>query len=165
MNSFPAPDHFPTEARLLAPAANCHFLHCAKRDVKGAFTALEAWNHALSRPLPLVATAFKIRDAISARFGVHPIGGFTGRHVASVQAGERLDFFLVEESCATRLLLTERAKHLDVMTCLTATPTSAGTEIAITSSVVTHNAFGRAYMLFVGPAHRLIVQHLLRRIG
>lgn len=131
----------------------------------GAFTALAVWNQALSRPLPLVGTAFKIRDAISARFNVHPIGGFTGRQVASVQAGEKLDFFLVEESCPTRLLLTERAKHLDVMTCLTASPTQRGTEIAITSSVVTHNAFGRAYMLPVGLAHRVIVHLLLRRIG
>jgi hypothetical protein len=36
--------------------------------------------------------------------------------------------------------------------------------VTVTASVVTHNAFGRLYMLPVGPAHRLIVDHYLRRV-
>jgi hypothetical protein len=115
--------------------------------------------------MPLLAIAFKIRDAVSARFGVHKIGGFSGRAVETITAGARMDFFLVEEAGPTRLLLTDRAKHLDVMTCVTATALETGTYVAVTSSVVTHNLFGRAYMLPVGLAHRVIVHLLLRRIG
>ena len=36
--------------------------------------------------------------------------------------------------------------------------------MAVISSVITHNRFGRAYMLVVGPAHRLIVRTMLRRL-
>jgi hypothetical protein len=33
------------------------------------------------------------------------------------------------------------------------------------SSVKTHNTFGRIYMMVVGPAHRLIVWAMLRRLA
>jgi hypothetical protein len=36
--------------------------------------------------------------------------------------------------------------------------------LTVTASVLTHNWFGRFYMLPVGPAHRLIVWALMRRL-
>jgi len=36
--------------------------------------------------------------------------------------------------------------------------------LTITSSVITHNTFGRLYMLSVGPAHKLIVNRLMTRL-
>lgn len=52
-----------------------------------------------------------------------------------------------------------------MLTCVTATPEGTGTRVAITSSVRTHNLFGRAYMIPVGPAHKLIVAVMLRRLA
>jgi hypothetical protein len=121
---------------------------------------LQAWNTIMASPQPLLRAAFKVRDAISSRFGVKRIGGFTGQPVSEVVAGQYLDFFLVEEASPTRLVLTERDRHLDVMTCIS----SAGSVITITSSVITHNRFGRAYMVPVGIAHRVIVRNMLNRL-
>ena len=123
-------------------------------------TPLEAWNLALAGAQPVLRAAFRVRDAVSARFGVKRIGGFSGVPKTSVEVGEHLDFFLVEHAAPDVLVLTERDRHLDVMTCIS----TQGRELTITSSVVTHNAFGRAYMLPVGPAHKLIVNWMLRRI-
>ena len=114
----------------------------------------------MAAPLPGMALAFRIRDAVSARFGVAPIGGFSGRPAAAPEVGARLDFFLVEGVAPDQLVLTARDRHLDVMISVD----SQGPELAITASVVTHNRFGRAYMLPVGPAHRLIVWLMLRRL-
>ena len=86
------------------------------------------------------------------------IGGFGEVAAANVQPGDRLDFFLVEHAAPDLLVLTERDRHLDVMTCIS----TAGTRVAIVSSLLTHNLFGRAYMLVVGPAHKLIVWNMLR---
>lgn len=124
-------------------------------------TPLQAWNLIMAEPQPVLRLAFRLRDAISARFGVRRIGGFSGLARESVQTGDRLDFFAVEEASETRLVLTERDRHLDVMTCIT----TEGNRLTITSSVQVHNAFGRAYMLPVGPAHRLIVSGMLRRLA
>ena len=119
---------------------------------------LAAWNLALAGAQPVLRAAFRVRDAISARFGAKQIGGFSGVPKTSVEVGEHLDFFLVEHAAPDLLVLTERDRHLDVMTCIS----TAGTRVAIVSSVLTHNLFGRAYMLVVGPAHKLIVWNMLR---
>lgn len=122
--------------------------------------ALEAWTIMTGEPGVAMRLAFKLRDAVSARFGVKRIGGFSGARRDHVAAGDRLDFFLVEQAAPHMLVLTARDRHLDVMICLT---TSAGSA-TITASVVTKNAFGTVYMMPVGPAHRLIVARHLRRL-
>ncbi|MVA36340.1 DUF2867 domain-containing protein [Agrobacterium vitis] len=125
-----------------------------------AITPLEAWNLMTAEPQPLMRLAFKTRDTISALFGVKRIGGFSGARRETVKVGDRLDFFLVEHSSPDILVLTERDRHLDVMICLSI----ADRVLTITSSVITHNAFGRIYMLPVGPAHKLIINSDLRRL-
>lgn len=162
--TYPAGLSAPLEARLLAPEAQCDFVDCRDTWVPGRYTALQAWNTVMAQPLPGVALAFKIRDWVSSRFGVKRIGGFSGQVKEAICAGDMLDFFLVEEITDERLLLSERDRHLDVLTCVTAIPDEDGTRLSITSSVVTHNRFGRAYMLPVGPGHKILVSLMLRRL-
>jgi hypothetical protein len=148
---------------------NIHILACETElnyfDSQSIFlprflTPLEAWNMIMSKPQPLLKMAFKVRDAISSRFGVKRIGGFTERKKDNVTVGEMLDFFVVEYISDKALVLTERDKHLDVMTCVS----TDGQTLSITSSVQTHNLFGRAYMIPVGIAHKLIVSYMLKRL-
>lgn len=163
--TFPGPAGFPSAARLLAPAECCDFRDTARITLPGDWNALDLWNAIMARLPPGLGLAFRLRDAVSARFGVRPIGGFSGARHETIAPGARLDFFLVEESLPERLLLSARDRHLDVLTCVTACQVPGGTEAAITSSVVTHNAFGRLYMLPVGPAHRLLVRWMLDRLS
>lgn len=146
--------------RLLGPAETLSFLDSRSVTLPRALTPLEAWNAMMATPLPLISQAFALRDAISARFGVRRIGGFSGRKRDRVAVGDRLDFFLVEDVAPEALTLTERDRHLDVMTCISV----QGTRLTVTSSVRTHNLFGRAYMLVVGPAHKVIVRSMLARL-
>lgn len=157
------PDHHLLDAsgtRTLAPPGGLDFLHARSLELPAPMTPLQAWTALMAQPLPLIGLAFRIRDAISARFGVKRIGGFSGARKDSVQAGDRLDFFLVEHVDDQVMALTERDRHLDVMTCITTT----GGRLVITASVRTHNSYGRAYMLLVGPAHRVIVAAMLTRL-
>ena len=147
-------------ARLVAPRAALAYHDRQTITLPRPLAPVEAWDRIMAAPLPGMALAFRIRDAVSARFGVAPIGGFSGRTAAAPEVGARLDFFLVEGVAPDQLVLTARDRHLDVMISVD----SQGPELAITASVVTHNRFGRAYMLPVGPAHRLIVWLMLRRL-
>ena len=151
----------PPDADLVASPERLDFLDSQSLALTTPLTAVEAWNQVMERPLPLLALAFRIRDAISARFGVQRIGGFSGDRQTQPQVGQMLDFFMVERATPQMLTLTARDRHLDVMTCVT----SRDGRLAITASVVTHNWFGRVYMLPVAPAHRLIVWAMLRRLG
>lgn len=147
-------------ARLVAPRAALAYHDRQTITLPRPLAPVEAWNRIMAAPLPGMALAFRIRDAVSARFGVARIGGFSGRPAAAPEVGARLDFFLVEGVAPDQLVLTARDRHLDVMISVD----SQGPELAITASVVTHNRFGRANMLPVGPAHRLIVWLMLRRL-
>ncbi len=144
----------------LGPRAELDYFDERSIDLPVPMAPLEAWNRMLSEPLPLLRLAFRIRDAISARFGVKRIGGFSSRQRTEVKAGDMLDFFLVEHADPELLVLTERDRHLDVMTSIS----TRQNRLTITSSVITHNGFGRAYMIPVGIAHRIIVNRMLGRL-
>ncbi len=159
----PVPPGFPQGAVSVAPAAELNFLHTGRVMVSGRMTAADVWAAVMSRPLPGLGLAFRLRDAISARFGVKRIGGFSGRRQVPTLGGH-LDFFLVEGLSAQRMILTARDRHLAVMVCVTAVPCGDMTEVGLTASVKTHNRFGKIYMLPVAPAHRLIVRAMLRRL-
>ena len=151
----------PCSAQLIAPLAQLDFLDSQSIPLPRPLTVLQAWDMAMAQPLPGLKLAFRIRDAISTRFGVQPIDGFSGGRKADPAVGDHLDFFLIEALSPTRLALTARDKHLSTMTCVTV----EDQRLAITSSVITHNRFGRAYMLPVAPAHRLIVGQMLGRLA
>ncbi|MFL1501082.1 DUF2867 domain-containing protein [Pseudomonas sp. O64] len=150
----------PPIAHTLRALSELDYYDCRSTLLPVEVTALEAWNIVTAEPGWLFQQAFRIRDAICALFGVKRIGGFSGTRRERVQVGERLDFFLVEHSAPDRLVLTERDRHLDVMICLSISERV----VTVTSSVVTHNAFGRVYMVPVGPVHKLIVNRDLRRL-
>ena len=145
---------------LVAPRETLDFYDARGIDLPHPMTALEGWTLAMRQPLPGVALAFRIRDAISARFGVKRIGGFSGRQDQAPKVGDTLDFFVVERIEPEILTLSERDRHLDVITCIT----THSKRLTITSSVKVHNGFGRLYMIPVAPADKLIVTAILRRI-
>lgn len=146
--------------RVLAPVATLSYFDKQSIKLAQPLSPLQAWNLVMEDPQPLLKIAFKIRDAVSARFGVKAIGGFSGLREDTVSIGDYLDFFLVEYADDNTLVLTERDRHLDVMTCIS----TQARELSITSSVQVHNLFGKAYMVPVGIAHRSIVKNMLRRL-
>lgn len=150
----------PTNITMLGPIKALDYYDSQTRHLPHPTTPLEAWDMIMAHPQPVLKWAFRVRDMISAQFGIQKIGGFSGKPTGAIKVGDRLDFFVVEGISTDALILTARDRHLDVMTCVSAT----GAAITITSSVITHNGFGRAYMLPVGPAHRLIVRGILRRL-
>jgi hypothetical protein len=160
---FAAPAGYPEGAVIVAPQERLNFLHFGKTNVPGIHSATDVWRLAMAKPIPGLRLAFWLRDAISSRFGVARIDGFSGK-AQTIAKGEKLDFFRVEDLQDDAMVLTARDRHLDVMICVTATPAGLATDVGITASVITHNAFGRVYMLPVGPAHKLIVRAMLGRM-
>lgn len=147
--------------QILAPKEELDFFDTQSIQLFGAITPLEAWGFVLSQPKPMLKFAFWIRDSISSMFGAKKIQGFSGIAPNTVEVGQMLDFFLVEFASEEILVLTNRDKHLDVMTCIS----TSNNRLSITSSVKTHNTFGLIYMIPVAPIHRLIVRKDLKMIG
>lgn len=150
-----------TNALILKPVDDLDYFDTQSIELDHTVSPLQAWNLIMQDPQPFLRFAFVIRDAVSSLFGVKRIGGFSGAVAQSIEVGDQLDFFRVEYTDTTALVLTERDRHLDVMTCIS----TRGPTVSITSSVSVHNWFGHAYMLPVGVAHRWIVRGMLRRLA
>jgi len=151
----------PAQARLLAPIRQLDFFDTQSQTLPGPIRALEAWNTIRSQSRAEMRAAFWLRDVISVCFGVKRIEGFSQTEADRLQPGERLDFFLVEQCAPDILTLTARDRHLDVMICICVEDTT----VSITSSVITHNTFGRVYMVPVAVVHRRLVGRSLSRLA
>lgn len=147
--------------QIVRPATELSFLDSQSVTLSHPMTALEAWRQIMGQPMPLIKWAFAIRDAVVSKFGVKRIGGFSGKVPGQVAVGQKLDFFVVEHISDQVLTLTERDRHLDVMTCVSVQDCT----VSITSSVITHNWLGRLYMVPVAPAHKRIVARNLRTLA
>lgn len=146
--------------RVLEQVSGLNYFDSQTVELPHEITPLDVWNLTIKDPRPVLKFAFGVRDAVSAWFGVKKIRGFSGQAAQSATIGEYLDFFLIEYADDTTLALTERDRHLDVMTCIS----TKGATVTITSSVKVHNYFGHAYMVPVGIAHRWIVRSMLGRL-
>ncbi len=149
-----------TNIQTLGPTSELDFFDKQTAVLPHPISPLEAWAIVMSHPMPVMKLAFRVRDAISSLFGVKKIGGFSGVVPETVSVGQKLGFFLVEHISKDVLTLTARDKHLDVMTCIS----TENNALTITSSVKTHNLFGRFYMIPVAPAHKMIVRRNLSQI-
>jgi hypothetical protein len=168
MNIQPARPEPPAGARLVAEPERLNYLHTASRRLNRDMTAFEAYCKTTTHSSVVLRLAFLVRDRISSLFGVQRIRGFEGARPRSAPAvGERLDFFTVEAIGKDQLVLTSRDTHLAVMISIDITSSSADPLARwchITASVETYNAFGKLYMLPVGPAHKLIVWKMLKSL-
>jgi hypothetical protein len=153
----------PPGARLVAAPQALTYLHVDRFVLPERVGAAEAFRIFTRHPPVWLRAAFKVRDALSRPFGVAPIMGFKDDARSEPRVGEKMDFFLVEAASPDQLVLTARDVHLDVMICVDVAPSGQGCDVAITASVVTHNAFGRVYMWVVGPAHRVITASMGRQ--
>ena len=149
-----------TNIRILGAVSNLNYFDTQSTVLPRKVGPLDAWNIMTGHPQPLLKAAFRIRDTVSSFFGVKKIGGFSGRKFDTISVGNHLDFFLVEYVDEECLVLTERDRHLDVMTCISI----QGSTATVTSSVRVLNFFGNLYMIPVGIAHRVIVRRMLNRL-
>lgn len=105
-----------------------------------------------------------VRDAIVTGFGLK-----TARQFKSVDADNkksRIGIFKIYSTTQNEIVMGEDDKHLDFRLSVLCpdTPATSGERRLIVSTVVhCHNRLGRAYIFFIAPFHRLIVQASLRR--
>jgi hypothetical protein len=151
------------ETCLAAARDELDYLHVDRLSLPRRLSAAAAFSVITGDPPAWLRLAFRVRDAVSGLFGVAPIEGFGGATSSEPRPGDKMGFFLVEKSAPDQLVLTSRDRHLDVMICVNARHEGEATDLVITASVKTHNRFGRAYMLAVGPVHRVLSAYLGRR--
>ncbi|WP_340609819.1 DUF2867 domain-containing protein [Xenorhabdus bharatensis] len=136
--------------------------------IKNKTTALTIYNE-MTKKTPLwIRLSFAIRDRISSLAGVEKIHGFSGGHSEeNVREGSSVDFFKITHISDDELCLLSEDIHLTVLVSLNILSSDnqkKDDKVTITASVITHNFFGKMYMIPVSFAHSIIVNSMLRKM-
>ena len=155
----------PKDCALHSHQAGASFADCFFTLVPHSeLSALDVY-HLMAKATPAwVEALMRVRNLVVRAFGLKNLGAMAQVQDGPVQLGQRLGLFEVVSIAPTELVLQDKDRHLNVIVSLQLQPHSAAQDALTLSTVVqTHNALGRAYMFFVGPAHKIIVPAVLRR--
>jgi hypothetical protein len=135
--------------------------------VDAAQSAMDFHLHALAATPRWVDALMGLRNRVVAQFGLKSLGALGAVNRAkpadAYRVGDRVGIFSLRSLAQREVVLEDRDKHLDVKVSVAMRGTGAETRAVVSTVVHLNNRFGRVYMLFVKPVHRLIVPALLRR--
>lgn len=150
---------------IIAPQNELNFYHqdhC--RIQKQNLSAFDVYL-LMTEPNRFLNFCFYLRDVFSRLGGVKAIYGFCEpRPTQPPKPNEKLDFFDVVKNDKNELCLTAIDRHLSVMLHIGLYLEEHVTNIVVTTSVKTHEWFGRLYMQPVSKAHGMIVHHMLKNV-
>lgn len=160
---------FPRESRLQARLPAATYQDAFETELgDGRLTPVQIAARALGATPGWVEGLLALRDRL-----VGPLGLKTVGRLGSVPkpadrppvAGDRLSIFRIETLDDREVVLGIDDSHLDVRISFLKRPKSLRPTYAVCSLVQTHNLLGRAYMIPVGPFHRLLVAMMMRRVA
>lgn len=150
---------------IIAPQNELNFYHQDQCQIsKQNLTAFDVYL-LMTQPNKVLKLCFGLRDLFSRLGGVKPIYGFCEpRPTRPPQPHETLDFFDVVKNEEDELCLTSVDRHLSVMLHIALYQEANMTKIMVTTSVKTHEWFGKLYMYPVSKAHGVIVRYMLKQL-
>jgi hypothetical protein len=132
-------------------------------------TALVVYNEMTKNQPFWLRISFAIRDKISSLAGVKKINGFSGQRLKNIlNEGDYIDFFQIIRISDDELCLEAKDIHLTVLISMNIVANTdqntGGYNVIVTASVITHNFFGKIYMIPVSLTHGFIVRRSLARV-
>ncbi|AOM39865.1 DUF2867 domain-containing protein [Xenorhabdus hominickii] len=139
-----------------------------KAFIGNKVTALDVYNK-MTQEIPLwLRISFTIRDKISSLSDVKKIHGFSGNNLKETpRDGSYIDFFKIERISDDEMCLLSKDIHLTVLLSLNVfsnNDNGGDYIITVTASVITHNFFGKMYMIPVSLTHDIIVRSMLSKV-
>ncbi|PHM40260.1 hypothetical protein Xmau_02016 [Xenorhabdus mauleonii] len=137
--------------------------------IEKKITALDVYNKMTNNTPLWLRLSFAIRDKISSLAGVEKIHGFSDKNSdEKYHVGSYIDFFNIIHISDNEMCLLSKDIHLSVMISVNIfldDNHTIGCVAAVTASVITHNFFGKVYMIPVFLTHAGIVKTMLSKIG
>lgn len=136
-----------------------------------ALDALSQFVRVARRTPRWIDAAMRARNRIVALFGIRNLGALSElREPAeggAYQPGDRVGIFTLLSLSENEVLLGDSDKHLDVVVSVhrRMSEDRQAAEVTVTTVVKVYNWLGRAYMLPVRPAHRVIARAMVRAVG
>ena len=100
-----------------------------------------------------------LRDLI-----VRPFGLTTTKQARQI-SGDRIGMFPVLSETPQQIVAGFDDSHLDFRAIIDVVTAGHGQRVTATTVVLTHNLFGRTYLMIIAPFHRVIVRSAMRRVA
>lgn len=159
------PVPIPSVCQLHARLHNADFADAYETLVpKSALTATEIYRAITHKTPAWIDGLMRLRNAVMAPFGIKGHGVLSAVPAGPAVPGQRMGLFEVVSVAPHELVLQDDDKHLVVQLSVLKQAHDA-THDKLTLSTVVHiyNTLGRAYMVFVAPAHKVIAPAVMRR--
>ncbi|MDN3678856.1 DUF2867 domain-containing protein [Vibrio tapetis subsp. quintayensis] len=115
-----------------------------------------------------VNSLMMLRNQIVSKMGLKHLGKMTDfssdKPSNEYQIGDQLGIFSIYSLSHEEVILEDRDKHLDVRLSFFIEPNGGTATLHASSVVHVKNTFGKVYMFFVAPVHKLIVPATLKRL-
>ena len=159
----------PKHSALSDYAKGAYFADSFSREIPNVNqTALDVYLEIAKQTPAWVSFLMAMRNYIVSKCGLKHLGRFQDvmsmSSTANIIDGDRIGIFILHSNSDTEIVLEDSDKHLDVRVSFLLDIVGDKITLHATTVVHVHNVFGKLYMFFVAPAHKLIVPSLLKKL-
>ncbi len=162
-------NNIPPQSSLSAAAETAYFADSFSQYTSNqSQSALDVLLLVLSQTPPWVESLMAARNRVVSMLGLKNLGAISAvdisKNAQDYCVGERVGIFILRENSHEEVIVEDRDKHLDVALSLFIEVESERLKVTVTTVVHTHNLWGKIYMFFVGPVHKIIVPRSLVKL-
>lgn len=159
----------PLNSELYEYASGAYFADSFSRELPNhGQTALDVYLEIATKTPSWVSMLMALRNRVVSMCGLKHLGRLQDAanviDPASIQKGERIGIFTLQSLSDEEIVLEDSDKHLDVRVSFLIEAVDDKIRVHATTVVHVHNMFGRVYMFFVAPVHKLIVPSSLKTL-
>ncbi|MBC3921046.1 DUF2867 domain-containing protein [Undibacterium sp. CY18W] len=158
----------PAHSKIAEDLPGAYFYDCYQMPFDHTeLSAMQIYMDTFARTPAWVNALMGVRNRVVGLFGLKNLGGMKAlnknKPAEAYQVGDRAGIFSLVYKSDEEVIFCDSDKHLDVKVSVSKQIRDGQPGIAVTTIVHVHNNLGRAYMLFVGPAHKVIAPAVLSR--
>ncbi|MCH8619704.1 DUF2867 domain-containing protein [Undibacterium sp. TS12] len=160
----------PPHSKIAEDLPGAYFYDCYQMDFcHDGIPAMQLYLDTFAKTPGWVSFLMRVRNHVVGLFGLKNLGHLSAirpdKAAQDYRIGERAGIFSLIYQSEQEVILCDSDKHLDVKVSVSKQVEGSRQYVAVTTVVHIHNTLGRAYMFFVGPAHKIIAPAVLRRAG
>lgn len=160
----------PKHSKLFDYAKGAYFSDSFSREIpNNNQTALDVYLEIAKQTPGWISFLMATRNRIVSMLGLKHLGrlqdAVAAKNPTNMNLGERIGIFTLHSNSDTEIVLEDSDKHLDVRVSFLLDVEGDKLIVHATTVVHVHNFFGKVYMFFVAPIHKLIVPSSLKTLA
>lgn len=159
----------PRHSDLFDYAKGAYFADCFSHEIpNNDQTALDVYLEIAKQTPAWISFLMATRNRIVSMLGLKDLGRLdetmSFENAANTRVGERIGIFTLHSNRDSEIVLEDSDKHLDVRVSFLLDVIADKVIVHAITVVHVHNIFGKVYMFFVAPVHKLIVPNSLKTL-